>query len=91
MSHPNFNDKFTHLKYSDLNRITNDQINEIKNEYYNLYKQEFTRGEDFVIRPEDIREEVLDLIKEFDLQVKRRNDIFSDSICSDMLDELGMI
>lgn len=71
--------------------ITSGQINDIYNFCYKEYKQEYMNEEDFSIKSEDINNELDDIIDDYDLKLKRRKNNSSDSIYSDILDELGKI
>jgi hypothetical protein len=57
---------------------------------YQQYKKEFAGDEDFSIKSyTGLSQEVDDLLNEFDYHVKKRHDILSNSIYSDLLDQIG--
>jgi hypothetical protein len=70
-------------------QISDGQLNDIYNYCYREYKQEYMNDEDFSIKSEDINNEVDEIIDDFDLKLKKRKNNLSDSVYSDILDELG--
>lgn len=70
---------------------TENDIVEIFNQCYNIYKKEYMCDEDFSIKSDSISEELEEIINEYDAHLKKRNDTLSNSIYSDILDEFGII
>jgi len=80
------------LKNNLLARNVNEgQINDIYENCYKDYKQEFMNDEDFSIRSEDINNEVEEILDDYAVKLKRRKNKHSDSIYSEILDELGRV
>jgi hypothetical protein len=81
------NSKFT---FSSKNSpLKENYAHEVYSECYNLYKKEYLNDRDFSLDSEDITEELEEIISDFDINLKRRNDLLSDSIYSDILDDFG--
>jgi hypothetical protein len=78
--------------YSNQNQqnvnITEIQINEIYLQCYNLYKKEYNDNRDFSIKSDDINEELDEILNEYNVLLKKRNDVLSTSIYSELLDDL---
>jgi hypothetical protein len=90
------------LSYISINKINPLSINlsgkklsELYTNYYNIYKDQYTNGQDFCFKEsdskemKDLNEEVDELICDYEKHLKKRGDILSKSIFEDMLDELG--
>lgn len=69
--------------------IPENYVKDTYTECCNYYKKEYLNNRDFSLDSEDITEELDEIINEFDINLKRRNEILSDSIYSDILDEFG--
>ena len=80
------------LKNNLLARNINDgHLNDIYDFCYKEYKQEYMNDEDFSIKSEEINIEVDEIVEDYALKLKRRKNKHSDSIYSEVLDELGKI
>ncbi len=91
-----FHDDNTVASSNFDNIINNNNMNiqrtppeEIYTNCYDKYKYEYTDNLDFSIRSDDMSEEIDDLLNNFDTHLKKRNDVLSTSVYSDILNELG--
>jgi hypothetical protein len=69
--------------------LSENYVKDTYKECYNYYKKEYLNNRDFSLDSEDITEELDEIINEFDVNLKRRNEMLSDSIYSDILDDFG--
>jgi hypothetical protein len=82
------NDSFTISINSDSSH-KNVQNKDFINTCYQQYKKEYMNDENFSLKSYDMSEEIDDFINEFDFHVKRRHEVMSNSIYSDLLDQIG--
>jgi hypothetical protein len=66
------------------------QTNDFIKTCYQQYKKEYANDEDFSLKSSNISQEVDELLNEFDYHVKQRHDIVSNSIYSDLLEQIGI-
>ena len=81
------------LKIEDLKIIEIDsELDFIYEIAYKTYKKEFTKDKSFSIdSDEDLNEEIDLIVNEFEDRMKLRNQNLTDSLLSEVLDDLGII
>lgn len=81
------------LKIEDLKLMDIDsELDYIYEIAYKSYKKEFTKDNSFSIdSDEEINEEINTIVNEFEERMKLRNQNLTDSLLSEVLDDLGII
>ncbi len=80
---------------STSNNLNEKKLTEIYSNYYTMYKKKYTNGKDFSFREADTNEmydinsEIQDILCDFEKHLNKRGENLSDSLFSDMLDEIG--
>src|SRR4051794_23093663 len=67
-----------------------EHINQIYSYCYNTYKAEYTGGLDFSMEDDEIDDEISQIFREFENKKRKRNEEFSDSILSELLEDFDI-
>lgn len=89
--HNEKSEEFKERKLEDIKQLNiKNDIDPIFDITYKTYKKEFLKDRSFSVDlSDDIMDEVNDILFEFDKKLKKRDDNLTDSILSEILDDLG--
>ena len=76
--------------YERLELLNKSNDSDIYNCCYLIYKKDYVNNKDFSIKSDDITEEIDELINDYDNHKKARKHNDSNSLYSEMLEELGI-